>query len=110
MLVQKNRYSQLSSVRYNMHAVSAIEEARNKESVQFSVVLALGDNDHEYDVTLPIPYYEKIAKRACTEKEFVEKAFRFLLEHESPDMILSSFEIPLIQSYFPNFEKEIMSY
>ena len=35
--------------------------------------------------------------------EVIEQAFRFLLERESPDAILPSFELMSIAVYFPEF-------
>ena len=44
-----------------------------------------------------------------TAKELLEESFRFLLERESNTSILSSFDLPLIGRYFPEFEREIKS-
>jgi len=40
-------------------------------------------------------------------EELLEESFRFLLEHESNSSILSSFDLPLIGRYFPEYEQEI---
>ncbi|MDX2343195.1 MAG: hypothetical protein QNL12_05390 [Acidimicrobiia bacterium] len=37
----------------------------------------------------------------------VEKSFEFLLERESNTSILSSFELPVIDRYFPEYETTI---
>jgi len=37
----------------------------------------------------------------------IEESFRFLLEREPNTSILSSFELPLIGKYFPQYEREI---
>ena len=37
----------------------------------------------------------------------VEASFAFLLERESPQMILRSFELSEIGRYFPDYEREI---
>jgi len=44
-----------------------------------------------------------------TEK-LLEASFRFLLERESNTSILSSFHLPVIQRYFPEFEDELPRY
>jgi hypothetical protein len=40
-------------------------------------------------------------------KELLEESFRFLLERESNTSILPSFDLPLIGSYFSEFEHDI---
>ncbi len=37
-------------------------------------------------------------------------SFRFLLEREPKESILQRFELPLIQRYFPEYEREIARY
>lgn len=36
-------------------------------------------------------------------EELIEAAFEFLLEREPPSSILSRFELPVIERYFPDF-------
>ena len=40
-------------------------------------------------------------------QDLLQKSFRFLLEREGNTSILSSFDLPLINSYFPEYEQEI---
>ena len=40
-------------------------------------------------------------------EELLQASFRFLLERESNTSILSSFDLPLIGRYFPEYEQEI---
>lgn len=37
----------------------------------------------------------------------LEESFRFLLEREPKESILSSFDLPVIERYFPEFPQEI---
>jgi hypothetical protein len=39
--------------------------------------------------------------------DLLEESFRFLLEREPNTSILSSFDLPLIGSYFPEYEQEM---
>ena len=43
-------------------------------------------------------------------QQLLEASFRFLLERESNTSILSSFDLPVIGRYFPEYEKEIARY
>ncbi len=42
-----------------------------------------------------------------TPEELLRASFQFLLEHEPNTSILSSFDLPLIGHYFPEYEKDI---
>jgi hypothetical protein len=42
-----------------------------------------------------------------TPEELLKESFRFLLEREPNTSILSSFDLPLILRYFPEYEREI---
>ncbi|HZJ48422.1 MAG TPA: hypothetical protein VFD97_05235 [Acidimicrobiia bacterium] len=39
----------------------------------------------------------------------IEESFRFLLERESKESILETFDLPVIARYFPEYEAEIRS-
>ena len=43
-------------------------------------------------------------------ERLLEASFRFLLDRESNTSILSSFDLPVIGRYFPEYEKEIRRY
>jgi hypothetical protein len=49
---------------------------------------------------------ERLAAGRSTE-ELIRESFRFLLERESNTSILRSFDLPVIGSYFPEYEQEI---
>ena len=40
-------------------------------------------------------------------EDLLQESFKFLLEREANTSILSSFDLPVIGSYFPEFEREI---
>jgi hypothetical protein len=43
-------------------------------------------------------------------ERLLEASFRFLLDRESNSSILSSFDLPVIARYFPEYGKEIARY
>jgi hypothetical protein len=49
----------------------------------------------------------RLAPGATNPRELVEASFAFLLERESPQMILRSFDLAEIGRYFPEYEQEI---
>lgn len=73
----------------------------------------------EYDVTLQDQsetrhrvrvdpsYYESLTHGKISVEELLQRSFAFLLQRESQGMILSQFDLPVIQSYFPDYEATI---
>jgi hypothetical protein len=50
---------------------------------------------------------ERLGGKDVSAERLVEESFRFLLEREPNTSILSSFELPLIGKYFPQYAREI---
>jgi hypothetical protein len=46
----------------------------------------------------------------ATAEQLLEASFRFLLQREPNTSILTSFDLPLIGQYFPEYGKEIARY
>jgi hypothetical protein len=61
-------------------------------------------------VTLTNDYYQRLAGSKVPPEKLIEKSFEFLLERESNTMILTSFDLPVIGNYFPEYEKTIVGY
>jgi len=58
-------------------------------------------------VTVTPSDVERWAKGSRQEdvERLVVKSFDFLLEHESPSAILATFELSVIQRYFPDYDR-----
>ncbi|MBT8369602.1 MAG: hypothetical protein HKO68_17025 [Desulfobacterales bacterium] len=76
------------------------------DSDTFEVIVE-GASTTTHKVTLKPSYYEKLTSKLVPPEVLVEKSFRFLLERESNSSILRSFDLPVIQRYFPEYEKTI---
>jgi hypothetical protein len=50
---------------------------------------------------------ERLGGKDVSAERLVEESFRFLLEREPNTSILSSFELPLLGKYFPQYAREI---
>jgi hypothetical protein len=61
----------------------------------------------EHTVTLRKDYYSKLTDGKISPEELIRRSFEFLLEREPKESILSSFELPVIQRYFPEYESTI---
>jgi hypothetical protein len=60
----------------------------------------------EHVVTLDDEYYQHLTDGEMTREELIEMSFEFLLEREPKESILSRFNLKVINSYFPEFEKK----
>lgn len=63
-----------------------------------------GDSKHRVTVTRDDLEWLGVDAEA---QEVLEASFRFLLEREPKEAILSRFDLPAIARYFPNYREEI---
>jgi len=82
-------------------------EVQKKDQEEFRVKVEEKGASKEYVVTLEDSYYQDLTQGKITKEELIEKSFRFLLQRESKESILSKFNLKVIKSYFPEFEEEI---
>ncbi len=69
------------------------------------LVKVIASTPTEHRVTLTDGYWNEIWNGRITKVEIIERSFAFLLQRESNVSILRSFELPVIQRYFPEYEK-----
>jgi len=60
-----------------------------------------------HTVTVSPEYWRKLTGWRVPPEKLVEKSFEFLLERESNTSILRSFDLPVIQKYFTEYERTI---
>ena len=61
----------------------------------------------QHSVTVTPEYWQKLTGGRVSVETLIEKSFEFLLERERNTSILRSFDLPVIQRYFPEFEGTI---
>jgi len=62
-----------------------------------------------HSVTVSPEYLQKLTGGRVSAETLIEKSFEFLLERESNTSILSTFDLPVIQRYFSEYERTIAS-
>jgi hypothetical protein len=72
----------------------------------FEVVIDEGKSRSRHRVTMAA----RAVIKDYSPERVVEAAFRFLLDHEPKESILSNFDIGVIARYFPEFERELPRY
>ena len=78
-------------------------EVKPIEADDFLVKVAAATST-EHRVTLTDAYWNQIWNGRLPKLEVIERSFTFLLEREPNVAILRSFELPVIQRYFPEYE------
>lgn len=74
----------------------------------FAVEIAEGDSTAHCEVTVTDNSFRKFAPDRSSKKDLVRESFEFLLEREPKESILSSFEIGVIEKYFPEYPEQIV--
>ena len=82
-----------------------IVRTRDDGSFAFEVQVKDTDGDSHHVVTLERNTYERLSGERYAPETCVEAAFRFLLDHESKELILTRFDVERISHYFPEFEQ-----
>ena len=83
-----------------------VEEVKNG----CRVTVREGVSQTTHQVGVPEDLYQKLTQGKISKAECVRTAFRFLLDRESKESILSKFDLPVISRYFPEFEREFSKY
>ena len=63
-----------------------------------------------HNVNLTNEYYEHLSIPDVKPDKLVESSFMFLLDREPKEMILGTFDLQVISTYFPEYEKRISEY
>jgi len=72
----------------------------------YQVIVETGSTT-QHTVTVTPEYWERLTGGGVPVETLIEKSFEFLLERESNSSILRSFDLPVIQRYFPEYESTI---
>ncbi|MDY6992118.1 MAG: hypothetical protein SVR94_05855 [Pseudomonadota bacterium] len=70
-------------------------------------VIVQGHTTTHHEVTVSPDYYQKLTKGKVSAEALVEQSFEFLLQRESNNSILTTFDLPVIGRYFPDYESTI---
>lgn len=79
------------------------------DPMRFDVAVTDGGSTTRHKVTLSAGDCERMG-RGRAPHAVIEGAFRFLLDREAKESILSRFDVNVIGTYFPEFERELPQY
>ena len=80
------------------------------EPLEFEVLVREGQGETQHHVTMTRDACERLTGGKHTPERCIEAAFRFLLDREPKESILSRFDVTVISRYFPEFEQELLRY
>ena len=80
------------------------------DPLEFEVVVREGQGETRHHVTMTQETCDRLTGGKHTPERFLEAAFRFLLDREPKESILSRFDVTVISRYFPEFERELPRY
>ena len=82
-------------------------ETEGKHNWAYQVTVFDAGRRHRYDVTLSFQDYDHWSHGSIPPSKVVEKAFKFLLQREPADAIMSKFDCSVIRRYFPEVDTEL---
>jgi hypothetical protein len=89
-----------------MAMAARIEMNKSKDGA-FDVRVIEGNSETSHRVTLKDTDYARLTDSKVPREELIRRSFEFLLDHESKESILASFDLMMIARYFPQYEREI---
>ena len=73
----------------------------------YHVIVDDGSGSTEHTVHVPDEYIERLGLADVDRVALVEASFAFLLEREPKESIMRTFDLPVIERYFPEYPDEI---
>jgi hypothetical protein len=70
-------------------------------------ITVTGQTTTTHTVTVSHEYLQKLTGGKVPPEKLIERSFDFLLEREPNTSILRTFDLPVIQQYFPEYERTI---
>lgn len=84
-----------------------VETTQREDSYEFQVTVREGQTETRHRVTLRVADYEDLVGDKASPEALVRESFQFLLERESKESILRSFDLMVIGRYFPEYRRTI---
>lgn len=91
-------------------AVVEVLQLEGDDPLRFTVTVREGDSVSQHAVTMTRADFEVLSGGAHPATQCIQAAFRFLLDREPKEAILSRFDISVIARYFPEFRQELADY
>ena len=80
------------------------------DPLTFTVTVREGNGETRHEVTMSRAAHARLGGGTASPEACIRAAFAFLLDRESKESILSSFDVMVIGRYFSEFERELPRY
>lgn len=80
------------------------------EPLEFCVIVGEDQSETKHEVTMAESVYKRLCGGKVSPERCVQAAFEFLLDREPKESILSRFDVTVISTYFPSFERDFGKY
>jgi len=87
-----------------------VRQTGHSDPLTFDVVVRESGNETRHQVKMSVGDYDRLTNGSCPPQRCIEAAFRFLLDREPKEAILSRFDVTVISRYFPDFETKLPRY
>ena len=87
-----------------------VRRTADGDPLEFEVLVREGNGETRHQVTISQETCGRLTAGEHTPERCLEAAFRFLLDREPKESILSRFDVSVISRYFPEFERELPRY
>ena len=87
-----------------------VRQTGHSDPLTFDVVIRESGKQTRHQVTMSEADHGRLTNGLCSPEHCVEAAFRFLLDREPKEAILSRFDVSVISRYFPDFETRLPRY
>jgi hypothetical protein len=87
-----------------------VQQTAAGDPMAFLVTVREGKSATKHQVTMTQATYQKLTGGKVPAPRCIEAAFKFLLDHEPKESILSRFDVTVISTYFEGFEREVGKY
>jgi hypothetical protein len=74
---------------------------------RYVVTIDAGGTKTTHQVTVPAALLSQVGIPTADEERLVRASFEFLLEREPATSILSTFDLSVIESYFPGYVEDV---
>lgn len=86
-----------------------VRKVEDGDPLAFDVMVRDEKSETKHRVTLSREDFERLRNGADAAR-LIEAAFRFLLDREPKESILTRFDVSVIPRYFPDFEQKLQEY
>lgn len=81
---------------------------KEKKEISNGWCFSVNIGENNFIVELDKKYWQKIMNGKINPEVLIKKSFQFLLKKEPKEAILKKFNLKIISSYFPDYEKYII--